>query len=577
LAGNYTAAKEQREGMFTLAQKWGRPYLDFYGLLNPKANATNLGYYAYPDSPGDPHLSAKGNSIAGQLAASWLGLTFEDNQRYGYTNNTANGGTTDLSFTNGYAKLAGGNSFSGAQTIHGLLTVSNTVLSTGASAGLGYKMFNDLANQTTIYGGVGAPLLAVNSGYSWKTFFGITNDVSELGLFADASLGTVTIGKHSPFAFYGNLGGGTNVNLSTAKGKLPVASLPMMCVLADTNVLYFTGNAGRYIWSGSQYTNTASAWKITNSGGIWLANDTGDVTRFTNGMLYGIWMSSAIGGTNQQVSAFAQPMVYATSNLVCDGNLTLLGGTLNGGGVGLLTNFNWLYATGMVQCAENQGAKYFKSGTLDANSTGPAFANTKAYTGAGAAENGHGFCDNASFQRNSKAYASFDAFATMTTATAQDHMMGFQARNTYSAPSSAGTLNNYYSFASLPTEAGGGTVTTLYHYYAQQFNGAATNKNVYGFYYSGETNTPTVSYWGLWIGGGSNYLAGNTVIGSTITVTNGIRAAILTTAPTVAAIGTNNITTWWSNTTANASGAVKWDSYYDAASNLVSHYNFTMP
>jgi len=76
------------------------------------------------------------------------------------------------------------------------------------------------------------------------------------------------------------------------------------------------------------------------------------------------------------------------------------------------------------------------------------------------------------------AYACFDAVGSTAGTFNNDHIIGFQSRTRHQ---SSGTLNNLYSFASVPV-VNGGLVTNVYGLYVLDTTGSTSATNQYGIY-----------------------------------------------------------------------------------------------
>lgn len=112
----------------------------------------------------------------------------------------------------------------------------------------------------------------------------------------------------------------------------------------------------------------------------------------------------------------------------------------------------------------------------------------------------HGFEDWGTLNVSAGAalgYASFDAKPTLTTSVAQDHFVGFQARNILTGAGNvtgyidgfnalltyngSGIVSNTHFFrARIPTVGGSQVITNMYGFYAEDFSASAINS--YGFF-----------------------------------------------------------------------------------------------
>lgn len=115
---------------------------------------------------------------------------------------------------------------------------------------------------------------------------------------------------------------------------------------------------------------------------------------------------------------------------------------------------------------------------------GPSIYLNRNIPSAGATANEHGIIDGNIFDRNTKAYNSYDAQTTIGGSGSSnnfDHYAGFQARPDLST---TGTIQNVYQFHSSPFAASNQTkITNFYHFgnpVDNLFNAQVTNE--YGFY-----------------------------------------------------------------------------------------------
>lgn len=158
-------------------------------------------------------------------------------------------------------------------------------------------------------------------------------------------------------------------------------------------------------------------------------------------------------------------------------------------------------------------AKFLAIDTTDGGTPNAAFLINRSLTSEIVAS-GHGFRDMTLFLRPTLAYNSFDGNARITGSSNYDHLISFQARQSYG---SSGTINDLYGGASLMTITNGGTVTRAYGWDHWDITGTGTVVDQYAYhvqpltkatrnwaFYSEGTATPSLLRASLGLGLGSH-------------------------------------------------------------------------
>lgn len=110
--------------------------------------------------------------------------------------------------------------------------------------------------------------------------------------------------------------------------------------------------------------------------------------------------------------------------------------------------------------------------------------------------NGHGFRDRTEFQRDTFAYASFDAQSTFNDNKTFDHYAAFQSRGKVDDNS---ILNLYYSLFSKPEVTAGSTIVNRYGGKIEDYTGAGAITTQYGLYI--DALTKATNNWAIYSDG----------------------------------------------------------------------------
>lgn len=209
------------------------------------------------------------------------------------------------------------------------------------------------------------------------------------------------------------------------------------------------------------------------------------------------------------VNGLVQGILTTASSTI--GNGTQTGGlTVSGGAT---TTLNAYFASNVGIGNTNPTTPlYIGSATSITPDAGVTLART--LTGSG---NGHGYNDSTDFSNNgaSSSYNSYDARPIINTIGATSaHYAGFQARPTFSFPTTLASVRNFWALGELD---GGGTVTDYYQFLSSvPTMTSGTIDDFYGYYAATAAGTSGINEaFGVYVQGDKSYFGGNVGISST--------------------------------------------------------------
>lgn len=254
------ASTLERSNVIYAAHIYGRPVYDLFARFLPIEPEKQTALY----EADAVHLSAAGGAIAAQKIIQDFNWSHPDYVGFGYTN----------ALSGNYALLAGGNNFSGQQT------VSNTVISRGTLSGFTlWRRDTDTATANFSWYANGPAVHLNDAGSGNVDLLLITNNSGAMTLAAAAGYGSRTLGL--PAALWNLYGGFVSGNDFTN------SSLSDALVAVDAN-----GKQVEVVLSGATYTPATRTLSITGGNGLTnVTENAGQVIVSTN---------LTIGGTDWQ-------------------------------------------------------------------------------------------------------------------------------------------------------------------------------------------------------------------------------------------------------------------------------------